>query len=124
MQFESWIDRQVREAIERGEFDNLPGAGKPLDLDDSEDWWIKAKIKRENLEPVLPTPMALRKEVAGILDALDDVKTERDARAIIEDLNQRVREYYQRGWRNEPRVIVRLVDEEATIRDWRARRRG
>ena len=29
---ESWIDQQIREAQERGEFDNLPGKGRPLDL--------------------------------------------------------------------------------------------
>ena len=28
--FTSWIDRQINEAQERGDFDNLPGAGKPL----------------------------------------------------------------------------------------------
>ena len=28
----SWMDQQIREAQERGEFDNLPGTGKPLDL--------------------------------------------------------------------------------------------
>jgi Domain of unknown function (DUF1992) len=32
--FDSLIDQQVRAAIARGEFDNLPGAGKPLALDD------------------------------------------------------------------------------------------
>jgi DnaJ homolog subfamily C member 28 len=30
--WESWIDQQIREAQDRGEFDNLPGKGKPLDL--------------------------------------------------------------------------------------------
>ena len=30
--WESWIDRQIREAQERGDFDNLPGKGQPLDL--------------------------------------------------------------------------------------------
>lgn len=30
--WESWIDQQIREAQERGEFDNLPGKGRPLDL--------------------------------------------------------------------------------------------
>jgi DnaJ family protein C protein 28 len=29
---ESWIDEQIRQAQERGEFDDLPGKGKPLDL--------------------------------------------------------------------------------------------
>ena len=28
-----YIDEQIREAQERGEFENLPGAGKPLNLD-------------------------------------------------------------------------------------------
>jgi DnaJ family protein C protein 28 len=30
--WESWLDQQIREAQERGEFDNLPGKGQPLDL--------------------------------------------------------------------------------------------
>jgi DnaJ family protein C protein 28 len=30
--WESWIDQQIREAQARGEFDNLPDKGKPLDL--------------------------------------------------------------------------------------------
>ncbi|MBW1766097.1 MAG: DUF1992 domain-containing protein, partial [Deltaproteobacteria bacterium] len=28
------VERKIKEAEERGEFDNLPGQGKPLDLDD------------------------------------------------------------------------------------------
>jgi DnaJ family protein C protein 28 len=31
--FEYYVNEQIREAMERGEFDNLPGAGKPLNLD-------------------------------------------------------------------------------------------
>jgi hypothetical protein len=41
MPYESWVDRQIREAIERGEFDNLPGQGKPikgLNGRDDENW--------------------------------------------------------------------------------------
>lgn len=30
--WESWIDEQIREAQERGQFDNLPGKGRPLNL--------------------------------------------------------------------------------------------
>lgn len=30
--WESWIDEQIREAQARGQFDNLPGKGQPLDL--------------------------------------------------------------------------------------------
>jgi hypothetical protein len=34
MAFERVAENKIREAMERGEFDNLPGAGKPLDLDE------------------------------------------------------------------------------------------
>ena len=44
--YEPFADRIVREAIERGEFDNLPGKGKPLHLKrvGDPDWWIKDKL--------------------------------------------------------------------------------
>ena len=118
MQFESWIDRQIREAMERGEFDNLPGAGKPLELDPSEDWWIKAKLKAENLEAVLPGPLALRKEVAGIQDAVADCRTEAEVRERCEALNERVRDHYRRPDTG-PRIVVRLVDIDAVVGAWR-----
>ena len=50
--WESWIDRQVREAEERGEFDDLPGAGKPtpgLDKPFDELWWVKDKLRQSGL---------------------------------------------------------------------------
>lgn len=49
--YESFQDRLVREAIERGEFDNLAGAGKPLSMRHlgDPDWWIKDKIERERI---------------------------------------------------------------------------
>lgn len=107
--------------MERGEFDNLPGAGKPLDLDPSDDWWIKAKMEREGLDAVLPAPLALRREVETIQDTLADVQRETDAREICENLNDRVRDYYARGM-SEPRIIVRLLDIEKELRDWALRR--
>lgn len=121
MQYESWIDRQIREAQERGEFDNLPGAGKPLHLDDDPDWWIKAKIARENLEPLLPTPLALRREVERLPEALADARTEAEVRERVEDLNQRIRESYLRPQAG-PKVVVGVVDVEAAVERWRAER--
>ncbi len=50
--YESWVDRRIREAQERGEFDDLPGSGKPLaDLDAPYDelWWVKKLVRREQL---------------------------------------------------------------------------
>ena len=56
--FGTWVERQIREAAERGEFDNLPGAGKPIaDLDKPHDelWWVKDKLRREQLSYLPPT---------------------------------------------------------------------
>ena len=123
VQFESWVERQIREAMERGEFDNLPGAGKPLHLDDDPDWWIKAKIKRENLEPVLPTALSLRREVERVQDALAGVTHPAAARAVLEDLNDRVRAFYASATQR-PTLVVRLVDVDAELRLWAERLRG
>jgi len=118
MQYESWIDRQVREAIERGEFDDLPGAGKPLHLDDDPDWWVKAKIAREHLEPLLPTPLALRREVERLPATLAEVTAEADVREIVADLNARIRESYLRP-HDGPGIVVGIVDADATVDRWR-----
>ena len=62
--WESWVERQIRDSMERGEFDNLPGAGKPLPtiaLTD-EAWWIREKLRHENVS-YLPPTLAIRKEL-------------------------------------------------------------
>jgi DnaJ family protein C protein 28 len=48
--WESWIDQQIREAQERGAFDNLPGKGKPLDLTPNpyaRDWELAFKVLKD-----------------------------------------------------------------------------
>ena len=49
---ESLVERQIRLAIERGEFADLPGAGNPIaDLDEAYDplWWVKKWAEREGV---------------------------------------------------------------------------
>lgn len=122
MAFESWIDRQIREAMERGEFDNLPGAGKPLrDLArDGDDWWITAKLEREGFEPPLPGTLALRKERSEIQQTLADVTDEDQARELVQALNRRIRESYLS--QEKPFVHVPTLDVEAVVAQWRQRR--
>ena len=68
--FASWIDQQINEAAERGAFDNLPGAGKPLPKRGAADdvqAWLQDKLRREGVsaEEILPTPLRLRKRSSG-----------------------------------------------------------
>src|SRR3954467_9011765 len=82
-----WVDLQVKRAMERGEFDNLPGAGKPLgDLGSphDRDWWLKKLIERERIS-VLPAALQLRKDDAELDDLLDREATEKQVRTLLED---------------------------------------
>ena len=122
--YESWVDRQVREAIERGEFDNLPGSGKPipgLNGRDDENWWIKSKLQHEDIRGVLPASLALRKEVEELPATLADERHEDAVREIVRDLNRRIRESHLRREEG-PMIIVHTVDVEAAVEAWRARR--
>jgi hypothetical protein len=118
--FETWIDRQVREAMERGEFDNLPGAGQPLrGIDDPYDemWWVKQKLKRENVS-ILPGTLALRKEAEDALSAAKAAKTEPLARLILTDINGKIRDALLRPLTGPPLSLMPF-DVEGVIEQWR-----
>jgi hypothetical protein len=86
-----WVDLQVQRAIEQGEFDNLPGAGKPLPpLDNDPNWWLKKLIEREQITGVLPEALQLRKDDAGLDAVLDRQSSERVVRELLETFNRRV----------------------------------
>jgi hypothetical protein len=125
MPYESWVERQIREATERGEFDNLPGAGRPLpglNGRDDEDWWVKGFLEREKIPMPLPASLALRKEVTDLQETLAGVRTEAEARRLVEDLNERIRDSHRRRI-DGPALVLRPVDVEATLAGWRSRRR-
>jgi hypothetical protein len=123
--FESLVERQIREARERGEFDNLPGAGKPLTGlggDDDPDWWVKQLIRREGLDMsgALPPVISLRKEAAGFPHSLLDLRTEESVRAVLEDFNRRVRRDRLRPAVGPfSPVIAPTVDVDALVEHWR-----
>ena len=89
--FESVAERQVREATERGEFDDLPGAGKPLaDFESVYDptWWAKRHIRRERVrDRADELRRAIRAEVPRLRVATDRVAAE----ARVRELNEMVK---------------------------------
>ena len=122
--YESWVDRQIREAIERGDFDNLPGQGRPLkglNGRDDENWWVKAYLEREQLPLPLPTSLALRKEVKELPETLADVPDEESVREIVKDLNHRIAASH-RIRVDGPPIVIGLVNVEQAVADWRRRR--
>jgi len=123
MSVESWADRQVREAQERGAFDNLPGAGRPLrslDAPFTAERWARDWVEREggDLGSMLPPLLRLRKERAALLATLDTVTSETVLREVVADFNRRLLDQYRRPIEG-PAVAVGVLDLDETVAAWR-----
>jgi DnaJ family protein C protein 28 len=95
MNLESWIDQQIREAQERGDFDKLEGMGQPLDL--------------------TPNPFAQDRELAfKILKdagfAPEWIELDKAIRGKLE----RVRQVLRRSWEHRDARLVELADHSDT----------
>jgi hypothetical protein len=121
--FETWVERQLREAAERGAFDDLPGAGKPIpDLDKPHDelWWVKQKLRRENFS-YLPPTIALRKQAEEALEAATQAGSEDAVRRIVADINAKIIEGNRKAASGPP-LNLAPFDVERVVGDWRDRR--
>ncbi|BAH53846.1 DUF1992 domain-containing protein [Rhodococcus opacus] len=119
--FENWIDKQIRLAQERGDFDNLPGSGKPIpggDVDD-ELWWVKNYLRRENLptDSLLPTPLQLRREIERLPDTIRGMPSEQAVRDVVAQLNLQIVEWLRAP--SGPRIPVSPVDADEVVATWR-----
>jgi hypothetical protein len=88
--FESFIDRQIREAAERGEFDDLAGAGAPLEslgpVYDPE-WWARKFIKQEQVRSKADE---LRRRIRDELPRLRVIEDRTAAHAKVDEINEAV----------------------------------
>ncbi|MFB7249772.1 DUF1992 domain-containing protein [Microbacterium sp. NPDC056234] len=119
-----FVETAIQVAIRRGEFDDLPGAGKPLEglgTHHDPDWWIRRKIETENLTGLGPPALMLRTEDRELNDQLDTLSHESDVRDVLEDFNKRVVDA-RRQLMGGPPVVTRTRDVDAEIAAWRERR--
>ena len=123
--YETAVERRIREAAERGAFENLPGRGRPLpQLQGPADElrWARRWLEREGVsgEMLLPPSVQLRKEVDRLPETLRGLRDERAVRAAVEELDARVVEHLR--FPGGPNVPVGRVDVEAAVARWRAER--
>lgn len=118
------VETELQQAIRRGEFDNLPGSGKPLPGlggTHDESWWIRRKIQTEKLSGLGPAALTLRVENAELEGRLDELGREADVREALEDFNHRVIEA-RRQLQGGPPVVTPTRDVEHEVAAWRERR--
>ena len=87
--WETWIEAQIRVAMEKGAFDNLPGAGKPLpNLGQEHDplWWVKELVQRERIS-MLPPSLELLSKVEKELATIEKLHDEATVRRRVAALN-------------------------------------
>ncbi|MEU4694768.1 DUF1992 domain-containing protein [Actinoplanes sp. NPDC023714] len=123
--YESSIDRQLREATERGEFDNLAGTGKPLaghGEDYDEDWWVKDWVRREGgTAGVIPPSLAVRRAAEDLPETVARLGAEAFVRQHVAELNERI-DKCRRGLIDGPPVVLPLFDADEVVAAWKAAR--
>ena len=119
-----YVELSIQQAMRRGDFDNLPGTGKPIpnlgQIHDP-DWWIREKIERENITGIGPPALTLRTEDANLDSRMDKAASETAVRELLTDFNSRViaaRRQLQGG----PPVVTAPRDVELDVERWRERR--
>ncbi|MHC1729989.1 MAG: DnaJ family domain-containing protein [Syntrophobacteraceae bacterium] len=87
--FDKIAEKKIREAIDKGEFDDLPGKGKPLELEDDrhipQDIRLAHKILKN--ADCLPPELELRKEILTVEELLEGVKDTKEKYRQIKRLN-------------------------------------
>ncbi|MCG5435852.1 J-domain-containing protein [Micromonospora foliorum] len=123
--WEASVEAKIQDAVQRGEFDNLPGMGKPIPgrgAPYDESWWIKSFLEREALpsDLLLPTSLQLRRRIEQVPDEVRDLPTEESVRDFVAQLNAQIVAWLRNP--DGPRVVVRPVNADDVVRRWRAER--
>ncbi len=122
-QWESAVDQQIREAQERGDFDNLPGRGQPLPFETwDEEWGLAHHILRQAGETLVWISVGRDIEVAQakLQALLRDAATLRRSGDGWRQERARARERYLR----EAAVVDKLLQEYAFVVPSRQLERG
>lgn len=122
--WESWVERKIRESMERGEFDNLPGKGQPIpDLARPYDelWWLRKKLRDEKLS-IDPPILVLRRELDQTLDRVGAARSEDEVRRLVAAINERI-VYVNSHTFFGPASDLAPLNVERIVAEWRERNR-
>jgi hypothetical protein len=91
MSIEKFIDEQIRMAIEAGEFDNLPGKGKPIDLrayfETPEDLRMAYSILKSN--NFVPEEVEMLKDIGALKKRLEASSDEEQKSRLKKEITEK-----------------------------------
>jgi hypothetical protein len=95
MSIEKLVEKMIKEAMERGEFDNLAGSGQPVDLSDyfaaPEDMRIGHKLLKD--ANIIPEELELLREAETLKTELAHCSNEEERRKIRRKIDDRLLRY-------------------------------
>jgi hypothetical protein len=96
--FQKNVDEKIKEAIARGEFDNLPWKGKPLDLDAyfATPEHLRMGYSILKSADIIPEEMELLKQIEGLKKSLDSCASQIEKRAIQKQLSEKITNFNMR----------------------------
>jgi hypothetical protein len=90
--YEKIVEQRIKEAMEKGEFDNLPGKGKPIPLEDDshvpEDLRLAYKLLKN--ADCLPPELLEKKEILQMEDMLAKLPDEKERYKLIKTINFKI----------------------------------
>jgi DnaJ homologue, subfamily C, member 28, conserved domain len=92
MSFQKDVDEKIEEAIARGEFDNLPGKGKPLDLDAyfATPEHLRMGYSILKSADIIPEEMELLRQIDDLKESLDSSTTPMGKQALRQQLSEKL----------------------------------
>jgi len=90
--YEKIVEQRIKEAMEKGEFDNLPGKGRPIPLEDDshvpEDLRLAYKVLKN--ADCLPPELLEKKEILQMEDMLTMIPDAKERYKLIKKINFKI----------------------------------
>jgi hypothetical protein len=108
MSFQRNVDEKIEEAIARGEFDDLPGKGKPLDLAAyfATPEHLRMGYSILKSADIIPEEIELLKQIEALKKSLDSCGTPTERKAFRQQLSEKLTNFNMRMEQNRKKRLT------------------
>lgn len=109
MSFEKHADEKIKDAIAAGEFDDLPGKGKPLNLDPyfATPEHLRLGYSILKSADIIPEEMELLREIENVKKSLESSAPGMEEKALRQQLSQKLTSFNMRMEHNRKKYTTK-----------------